>query len=100
MRVSRKLLRLRFVIYGVVIAFLAWEAFQKWSAEGQPPQRESELPAPTRMQVLPDGSQVPVYELTPEQAEKLLGVDPEAIEEPAKDEPKSPPAKAAAESAQ
>ena len=68
--------RVRLVVYAIAIAYFGYQAIQRWSAASDEPAKDaaSELPKPTRRYQLPDGTTVPVYELTPAQAEKLMGV--------------------------
>jgi hypothetical protein len=77
-RLPRKGILIRLAIYLPILAFLSWRAGQKWWAERQPapPTQDDvqlQLEPHKRTITLPDGSQQVVYEMTEEEAERILG---------------------------
>ncbi len=77
-RLPRKGILIRLCIYVPLLGYLSYRAFDRWWAERHPaPTEQDELDrklAPhKRVITLPDGSQQEIVELTPEQAEELLG---------------------------
>jgi len=85
-RLPRKGILIRLCIYVPLLGYLSWRAFDRWWAEGHPEQTEqSELDAKLaphkRMITLPDGTQQEIVELTPEQAEAILGPMPQPKEQ-------------------
>ena len=93
MRWPRKGILIRLAIYIPVIGFLGYNAWQKYRARSAAQEaaeapavdpRREELEQHKREYTMPDGSKQQVYELTPEEAERLLGT-PAVI--PEDDEP-------------
>lgn len=88
MRLPRKGILIRFAIYGLLFGYFGWQAINHYLAEQEAEasaagsSAEDELPR--RAYTLPDGRSIEVLEITPEQAERLYGVPPEAL-------PASPP---------
>jgi len=83
MRLSRsKILRWRWVIYVLLILWFLPGAWKRWQStredgesEGVVSGKDSDMPLPTSYHVLPDGTKVPVYELSPEQARLKFGIE-------------------------
>ncbi len=85
MRWPRKGILIRLAIYIPVIGFLGYNAWQKYRARSAAEEaagapavdpneaRKRELEEHKREYTMPDGSKQQVYELTPEEAERLLG---------------------------
>jgi hypothetical protein len=84
MRWPRKGILIRLAIYGPLVAFLSYNACANWRARqdanelAEPPglttqSLEEKLAPHKRTVTLPDGTKQDVYELTPEEAERLLG---------------------------
>lgn len=77
----RKGVLIRLAIYVPLIAFLGYNACTTWRARrdaedvaAQPsPTLHQKLAPHKRLITLPDGTQQAVYELTPEEAQELLG---------------------------
>ncbi len=92
MRWPRKAILIRLAIYGPLILFFGGRAiYTRCIAERDTPQTADRVEGKARTITLPDGSSHEVIELSPEQAEKLLGrplpdpsAEPEA-EPPAED---------------
>ncbi len=88
MRLPRKGILIRFAIYGLLFGYFGWQAVSHYLAEQEAEasaagsSAEDELPR--RAYTLPDGRSIEVLEITPEQAERMYGVPPEAL-------PASPP---------
>jgi hypothetical protein len=78
----RRVLRLRWFLYGALILYFGVQALQKWWGTGHAPAAVEAEPLgpggikPSRYEVLPDGSRIPVFEITPEEAERHFGVKP------------------------
>ena len=102
MRWPRKGILIRLAIYIPIIGYLGWQAIEKWRSERAvmehaPQSHEEELDKHKRVIQLPDGRTQEVYELSPEQAERILGTkmpeepatEPDAVPEPGA-EPASP----------
>lgn len=89
MRLPRKGILIRLCIYVPVLGYLSYRAFDRWWVERHPqaataPDELEQKLAPHRRTItLPDGTQQSIVELTPEQAEELLGPLP-------RPEPKDP----------
>lgn len=88
MRLPRKGVLIRLCIYVPLLGYLSWRAFDRWWAEGHPAQTEqteqterteldAKLAPHKRVITLPDGTQQEIVELTPEQAEAILGPMPQ-----------------------
>lgn len=79
-RLPRKAILIRLCIYVPVLLFLSWRALERWRASNEPAAVDSELDrklAPHKRVIsLPDGTQQEIVELTPEQAEAILGPIP------------------------
>ena len=81
MRLPRKGVLIRLAIYVPLIGFLSWNAITNCQAR-RAAEEAAATPAPNvqerlephkRMITMPDGSQQAIYELTPEEAQELLG---------------------------
>lgn len=101
MRLPRKGVLIRLAIYVPLIGFLSWNALQSCQARREAREAATTPTEPTvqdrlephkRIITLPDGSQQAVYELTPEEAQELLGTPVEVPDD-------APPAKAEGERA-
>jgi len=78
MRLPRKGILIRFAIYGALLSYFGWQAFEHYRAE-QAAENAAEADTSElqrREFKLPDGRSVEVLEITPEQAEKMYGVPP------------------------
>jgi hypothetical protein len=79
-RWPRKGILIRLCIYVPVLLYLSWRAIERWRAPAADPQVDGDLDrklAPhKRIISLPDGTQQEIVELTPEQAEAILGPIP------------------------
>lgn len=89
MRLPRKGILIRLCIYVPLLGYLSWRALDHWWAKGHPDRAEQDdldakLAPHKRVITLPDGTQHEIVELTPEQAEAILGPLPQLDE---KDEP-------------
>jgi hypothetical protein len=83
MRLPRKGVLIRLAIYVPLIAFLSWNAIEtcqvrrqaadEAAATPRAPSVDERLEQHKRIITLPDGTQQPIYELTPEEAQELLG---------------------------
>lgn len=75
----KKAVWIRLLIYIPLLAFFGYQAFARFKAGKEAEAQEAASPAPTgdeptkRTVTLPDGRTVEVYEVTPEQAEMMLG---------------------------
>jgi hypothetical protein len=96
MRLPRKGVLIRLAIYVPLIGFLSWNALQSCEARREAQEAAATPPEPSvqerlephkRIITLPDGSQQAVYELTPEEAQELLGAPVEVPDD-------APPTKA------
>jgi len=90
MRLPRRGILIRIVIYGALISFFGWQAWKK-------SQEQAELSGSTsdpadgpraREATLPDGRRIEYIELTPEEAQKRFGANP-AFEREGKPSPDS-----------
>lgn len=92
MRLPRKGVLIRLAIYVPLIGFLSWNAITNCQARRQAADEAAATPpAPTvedrlaphkRVITMPDGSQQSIYELTPEEAQELLGAPVNVPDEP------------------
>ena len=82
MRWPRKGILIRLLIYGPIIGFLAYQALEKYRTEREvtetdvaPLQEdvEDKLEPYKKVIEMPDGSKQEIIQLTPEQAEEILG---------------------------
>ena len=82
MRWPRKGILIRLLIYGPIIGFLSYQALEKYRTEREvtetdvaPLQEdvEDKLEPYKKVIEMPDGSKQEIIQLTPEQAEELLG---------------------------
>ena len=98
MRLPRKGVLIRLAIYVPLIGFLSWNAFTSCRARRDAeeaantpvePSVEDRLEPHKRIITLPDGSQQAIYELTPEEAQDILGAPVDVPDD-------APPAKAEA----
>ncbi len=78
MRLPARGVLIRLFVYVPLIAFLGWRALDRCGAD-EPPRLEAEpsihemLDPHRRVITLPDGTQQEIVELTPDQAEAILG---------------------------
>jgi hypothetical protein len=83
-RLPRKGILVRLCIYVPVLSYVSWRAYERWSSEREaaaaPAKSEldEKLAPHKRIITLPDGRQQEIVELTPEQAEALIGPLPKA----------------------
>lgn len=103
MRWPRKGILIRLAIYIPVIGFLGYNAWLKYQARSAaeeaatspaPDPAKQELERHKRVYTMPDGSKQDVYELTPEEAERLLGKPvamPEGKQAPAAEDAEAAP---------
>lgn len=90
MRMPRKAVLIRLAIYLPLLGYFGWRAFDHYRAERaserDPPQAQESVELADPFEGMPtktidvDGKQVKVYEITPEQAEAYLGVEPNAAD--------------------
>lgn len=79
MRWPRKGILIRALIYGPLLGYFGWQAWQKWQADPveattpAEPTVDDKLERHKKTIELPDGTKHEIYELTPEQAEEILG---------------------------
>ncbi len=83
MRLPRKGILIRIVIYGGLLSYFGWQAInhymdEKEAEEGAAAEVDSSG-VPSRQYKLPDGRSVEVLEITPEQAEQMYGVSPSVM---------------------
>jgi hypothetical protein len=71
MRMPSKGVLIRLAIYLPIIGFLAWRAFAPSEPEPQPAPEAQEMP--TRTFTTEDGKKIEVIQVTPEQAQKMMG---------------------------
>lgn len=81
MRLPRKGILIRLCIYVPLLTYLSWRAFDHWRSKGEATadaasELDRKLAPHKRVITLPDGTQQEVVELTPEQAEAILGPMP------------------------
>ena len=82
MRLPRKGILIRLCIYVPLLGYLSWRAYERWAGERNPPAAEvdeldAKLAPHKRVITLPDGTQQEIVELTPEEAEAILGPLPQ-----------------------
>ena len=99
MRLPRKGILIRLVIYGGLLSYFGWQALEHYFAEKEAEAGvaagSEERGLPSRKVNLPDGRSVEVLEITPEQAEQMYGVPPSVMPgEPEGGAAKTPPAEA------
>ncbi len=102
MRLPRKGILIRLVIYGGLLSYFGWQALEHYFAEKEAEAgvaaENDDRGLPSRKVNLPDGRSVEVLEITPEQAEQMYGVPPSVMPgEPEGGAAKTPPAEAPAE---
>jgi hypothetical protein len=83
MRLPRKGILIRVLIYGPLFGYFGWQALDRWRAEqaSTPPEPsvEDKLAPHKKWMTFPDGTKQEIYELTPEEAAEILGHEmPEA----------------------
>ena len=82
MRLPRKGILIRIVVYGGLLGFFGWRALgHHVTGPAEDPaetKRLEELKQHSRTVTLPNGETQVIYEITPEQAERLFGIRPEA----------------------
>ncbi len=82
MRLPRKGILIRIVIYGGLLSYFGWQAINHYLDEKEAEQGAAEVDSsgvPSRQYKLPDGRSVEVLEITPEQAEQMYGVSPSVM---------------------
>lgn len=89
MRLPSKGILIRLCIYVPVLGYLSWKAIERYRGDAQPAATEqsdldAKLAPHKRIITLPDGSQQEIVELTPEQAEAILGPMPQLDDADAK----------------
>ncbi len=74
MKLPRKGILIRLAIYLPVIGFLSWKAF--FAGSDDPPAPEAEQTSPGRVRTIagPDGQELKIIEITPDEA-KAMGVE-------------------------
>lgn len=80
MRLPRKGILIRIVVYGGLLGFFGWRALMPHLVEpaaNDDDERLEELKQQRRTITLPNGQTQVIYEITPEQAERLFGISPE-----------------------
>lgn len=88
MGLPRKGILIRLCIYVPVLTYVSWRAYERWSTERAaaaapaPSDLEEKLAPHKRIITLPDGRQQEIVELTPEQAEAIIGPLPKAGDPP------------------
>ncbi len=88
MRLPPKPILIRIVIYGSLIGIFGWRACARWSAQQEADEaakaaKEALKSDPrARSMKLDDGTEIPVVELTPEEARREFGVEIEPEPEP------------------
>jgi hypothetical protein len=87
-RWPRRGILIRLLVYGPILGYLGWQAIERWKGERGADSAAQEQPAEPlkRTVTFPDGTKHEVLELTPEQAEQMLGKPLE----PPKDDPPAP----------
>jgi hypothetical protein len=66
----------RIVVYGAAFSYFGWGAFQRWQAERKI-ELEAETPAMEKREImLPDGTVMPVFEITEAEFEAQFGQNP------------------------
>jgi hypothetical protein len=82
MKLPRKAILIRLVIYVPLLAFATWYFMFRGGGADEAAAPASSQPAPgkRRTMTMPDGSEVHYLELTPEEA-RQMGLDPEPPEE-------------------
>lgn len=74
MKLPRKGILIRLAIYLPIIGFLSWKAFFAGGDEQPAPQAEPTSPGRVRTIAGPDGQEMKIIEITPEEA-KAMGVE-------------------------
>ena len=66
---------IRLLVYGPILGYLGWQAIERFRAQRDADAAAQEQPSEPRKRTVtfPDGTQHEVLELTPEQAEQMLG---------------------------
>ena len=86
MRLPRKGILIRIVVYGGLLGFFGWRALKPHVTDPADDPNEAkrlqELKQHSRTVTLPNGETQVIYEITPEQAERLFGIRPEIPEAP------------------
>jgi hypothetical protein len=84
-RWPRRGVLIRLLVYGPILGYLGWHAIERWRAQREADAAVEQPSEPRKRTVtFPDGSQHEVLELTPEQAEQMLG---KPLEPPKDDAP-------------
>jgi hypothetical protein len=74
-RWPRRGILIRALVYGPILGYLGWQAVERWRAQREADAAAQDQPAAPNKRTItfPDGSEHEVIELTPEQAEQMLG---------------------------
>jgi hypothetical protein len=90
MRLPRKGILIRVVVYGGLLGFFGWRALKPHvtdpAEDPKDAKRLQELKQHSRTVTLPNGETQVIYEITPEQAERLFGIRPEPASHATKNE--------------
>jgi hypothetical protein len=84
MRLPRKGVLIRVLIYVPLLGFFGWQALERWRAEraaetATEPTVDEKLAPHKKWVTFPDGTKQEIYELTPQEAADILGHEmPEA----------------------
>ncbi len=92
MRLPRKGILIRIAVYGTLIGYFGWQAYEKREADQAAKKvvdDPSVTPGSTRSFTMPDGRTIEVLEVTPEQAKTMFGNHPRDSADPTK--PALPP---------
>lgn len=73
MRLPRKGILIRIVIYGSLLGYFGWQALQRYQLEQE--QLEREQDQSQRAKQLEQLGGIPTFEITPEQARELYGIE-------------------------
>jgi hypothetical protein len=80
MRLPRKRVLIRVLIYVPLLGYFGWQALDRWRAEqvahSPEPSVEEKLAPHKKWMTFPDGTKQEIYELTPEEAADILGHEP------------------------
>lgn len=83
MQWPRRGVLIRALIYGPIIAFLAWQAYQSRCGEPEPepkPQLEETIETKKQMVEFPDGTKHEVHYVTPDEFKRVYGKEAPAPE--------------------
>lgn len=106
MRLPRKGVLIRLAIYVPLLGYFGWQALERWrseqaaTVESAEPSVDEQLAPHKKWVTFPDGTKQEIYELTPQQAEDILGhkvEPPDADASAPTAAPDEPPGEAAPE---